>query len=228
MPDLGKPNEFTDATEHSSPGSPRLPQPSLSRKKGKTAMTQVMLESPSQHRSAPSHQKGHPTTSSAHSSSQLLHHGDSLPTPPKRSRKPAPTSITTPETSAGDRTPPAGPVPSLDDEPNFLIDDEPQPPPDNKPQPHPDLNNPQHIPDELLTHADIKLETLLLGSHKCNRGCGESWIQDLSRFVSMVKLDRVQPGTEPTIQQSPYHKPGASGKWYCVFKGKLVGVFNNW
>lgn len=233
MPDPGETNEFMDGTEHTPPGSPHLPQPSSSRKKGKTPMTWIGAGYPLQQHSTPSHQKV-PTTKSLsrssfhHSSSQLPRHDDSLPTTPKRSRRPAPTSVTTSEISAGDTTPPAGPVPSLDNEPHLLIDDEPPPIPGDEPQPHPDLDDPQNIPDELLTHADIKLETLLLGSHECDKGCGESWIQDLSRFVSMVKLDNTLPGTKPAIQQPPYHRLGESRKWYCVFRGRFVGVFNDW
>lgn len=140
-------------------------------------------------------------------------------------------SVTTSRTSAGDATPSSSPTPSPENEPRLLLDDGPNPLPDNEPQPPPNPNDPQHISDELLADpGNVQLDRFLLGRHACDQDCGKSWIQDLSSavLVRMVKLDGVAPGTLRAIQQPPYHRVGRQQKWYCVFRGRKVGVFNDW
>ena len=103
-------------------------------------------------------------------------------------------------------------VPSQSDDSATSLPDD-----DNSLPIHPDLSPNNRDPDDLL-----------MGKHECDRDCRESWVQDLSRFHHMVKLGEVPPGTKPTIHQPAYHHQGPQDKWYCVYAGKAVGIFNSW
>ncbi|KAF9778488.1 hypothetical protein BJ322DRAFT_1025180 [Thelephora terrestris] len=76
--------------------------------------------------------------------------------------------------------------------------------------------------------ADDDLNNLLYGRHECRKNCGMSWIQDLSPFAYMIKLDDVRKGTKAVATHPPPHKLGPQKKWYAVLRGQSVGVFNNW
>ena len=71
-------------------------------------------------------------------------------------------------------------------------------------------------------------EDALLGVHECQLRCGRTWIQDLLPLRRLVRIGNAPPGTQASIFQPSYHKQGPQGKWYCVYVGKTVGVFNDW
>lgn len=80
-----------------------------------------------------------------------------------------------------------------------------------------------------LGHSSHDPDGPSASKHECNDGCGsESWIQDLSLLSHHVKLSEVPPGTKPIINQPTYHHQGSQGRWYCVYTGKAVGIFNDW
>ena len=79
-----------------------------------------------------------------------------------------------------------------------------------------------------LGPSDHDPNQLLLGTHKCEHNCKELWIQDLSPLSHMVRLGDVPSDTKHSIHQPPFHKCGPKGKWYCIYSGKTVSIFNDW